>query len=92
MQSDPTEVLGLVAGFIGAFAFAPQALKILRERDASSVSGLTNTMALAGQVLWCAYGALRAAPSIVIWNVVAACLASLALILKLRGSRAAPLE
>lgn len=89
MQSDPTEMLGLAAGFVGAFAFAPQALKIVRERDASSVSGLTYAMALTGQVLWCAYGVLRGAPSIVIWNVVAACLASLVLLLKLRGTRRA---
>jgi uncharacterized protein with PQ loop repeat len=35
MQSDFAEGLGLVAGFIGAFAFAPQAFKIIRDRDAS---------------------------------------------------------
>jgi MtN3 and saliva related transmembrane protein len=49
MQSDITEVLGLVAGFIGAFAFAPQALKIIRDRDASGVSGLTYAMVLTAQ-------------------------------------------
>jgi MtN3 and saliva related transmembrane protein len=87
MQSDPVEILGLVAGFIGAFAFAPQALKILQDRDASSVSGLTYTMVLTGAVLWGVYGVLRGAPSIVIWNVVAACLAGLVLALKLRPQR-----
>ena len=84
MQSDPTEVLGLVAGFVGAFAFAPQAVKILRDRDASNVSALTYTMVLTAAVLWGTYGVLRAAPSIVLWNVVAACLAGLVLGLKLR--------
>lgn len=84
MQSDAIEILGLVAGFIGAFAFAPQAFKILRDGDASGVSGLTYTMVFVGAVLWGGYGVLRGAPSIVLWNAVAACLAALVLTLKLR--------
>ena len=84
MRSDLIEVLGLVAGFIGAFAFAPQAFKIIRDRDASGVTGLTNAMVLTGALLWGAYGVLRGAPSIMIWNAVAAGLAATVLILKLR--------
>ena len=52
MQIDIAEALGLVAGFVGAFAFAPQAFKIIRERDASGVSGLTYAMVFTGGVLW----------------------------------------
>jgi MtN3 and saliva related transmembrane protein len=84
MQMDFVELLGLVAGFIGAFAFAPQAVKILRDRDASNVSALTYAMVLTGAVMWAAYGVLRGAPSIVLWNVVAAGLALLVLALKVR--------
>lgn len=86
MQVDVTEALGLVAGFIGAFAFAPQALKIIRDRDASGVSGLTYAMVLTGALLWGAYGVLRGAPSIMLWNAVAALLAATVLVLKLRQS------
>jgi len=89
MQSDGIEALGLVAGFIGAFAFAPQAFKILRDRDASSVSALTYAMVLTGALLWGAYGVLRGAPSIIIWNGVAAALAAMVLFLKL-SRRSAP--
>ena len=89
MQADGVEALGLVAGFVGAFAFAPQAVKILRERDATNVSALTYAMVLLGAVMWAGYGVLRGAPSIVLWNVVAAGLALLVLSLKLRR-RAAP--
>lgn len=85
MQSDTTEVLGLVAGFIGAFAFAPQAFKILRDKDASGVSGLTYAMVLSGALLWGSYGVLRGAPSIILWNAVAAVLAAMVLFLKLRS-------
>jgi MtN3 and saliva related transmembrane protein len=91
MQSDPTEALGLVAGFIGAFAFAPQAFKILRDRDATNVSALTYAMVLSGALLWGVYGALRGAPSIIIWNVVAAGLAAMVLVLKLMPRRPASL-
>lgn len=83
MQSDLTEGLGLVAGFIGAFAFAPQAFKILRSGDGTHVSALTYSMVLLGAVLWAGYGAVRGAPSIILWNVVAASLAALVLVLKL---------
>lgn len=86
MQIDITEALGLVAGFVGAFAFAPQAFKIIRDRDASGVSGLTYAMVLTGALLWGAYGVLRDAPSIMLWNAVAAGLAATVLILKLRQS------
>lgn len=84
MQSDTVEMLGLVAGFIGAFAFAPQAVKILRDRDASNVSALSYSMILTGALLWLVYGVFRAAPSIILWNFVAAGLAGLVLTLKLK--------
>jgi MtN3 and saliva related transmembrane protein len=87
MRSDWIEVLGLVAGFIGAFAFAPQAFKIVRDRDASGVSRLTYAMVLTGAVLWGTYGVFRGAPSIVLWNVVAAALAAMVLVLKLKSPR-----
>ncbi|MBL8537341.1 MAG: hypothetical protein JNM59_08040 [Hyphomonadaceae bacterium] len=86
MQTDGAEALGLVAGFIGSFAFAPQAFKILRDRNAEAVSGVTYVMVLAGAMLWLGYGVWRAAPSIVLWNAVAACLAALVLALKFRSS------
>lgn len=90
MEIDTTEALGLVAGFVGAFAFAPQAFKIIRDRDASGVSALTYAMVFSGALLWGAYGVLRAAPSIMLWNAVAATLAGLVLVLKLRSRVVAP--
>ena len=84
MQADGIEGVGLVAGFIGAFAYAPQAFKMVRDRDAAGVSALTYAMVLAAALLWGGYGILRAAPSIILWNAVAAALAGLVLVLKLR--------
>jgi MtN3 and saliva related transmembrane protein len=84
VKADLIEGLGLVAGFIGSFAFAPQAFKIFRKGDASGVSTLTYTMVLTGAMLWTAYGVFRSAPSIVLWNLVAAGLAVFVLALKLK--------
>lgn len=84
MMLDNVEALGLVAGAIGSFAFAPQAFKILRDKSAEDVSLITYSMVLMGALLWGAYGVFRAAPAIVLWNGVAAALALAVIVLKLR--------
>lgn len=86
MLIDPAEGLGLVAGAIGALAFAPQAVKILREKRVADVSLLTYVMVLTGALLWAGYGLMRGAPSIVLWNLVAASLAGAVVAGKLRWS------
>lgn len=87
MQLDSAEALGLVAGAIGSFAYMPQAIKLLRTRDASGVSALTYTMVLIGASMWGVYGWMREAPAIILWNAVAAGLALLVLTLKVRAPR-----
>jgi MtN3 and saliva related transmembrane protein len=81
---DAAEGVGLVAGAIGSFAFAPQALKILKEKRAEDVSTLTYAMVCSGAALWLAYGVMKQSPSIMLWNAVAVALAGSVLILKLR--------
>jgi hypothetical protein len=46
-------------------------------------------MVLSGALLWGVYGVFRQAPSIILWNVVAASLAALVLVLKLGRGRTA---
>lgn len=87
MQLSPIEILGLVAGLFGTFASAPQAIKILRTRQARDVSLSMFLMALAGAVLWGIYGWLQGAFSIVFWNAVALVNFSLIIWLKLTHSR-----
>lgn len=86
MQISPTELLGLVAGLFGTFASAPQAIKIIRTRQARDVSLSMFLMALTGAVLWAAYGWLQQAPSIVFWNLVAVLMFTAIIWLKLRHS------
>lgn len=85
MQFDAAEGLGLVAGAIGALAFAPQAFKIMREKRAEDVSAASYVMVLAGACLWFLYGALRGAPAIMLWNLVAGAIAASVLVLKARS-------
>lgn len=87
MQLDATEALGLLAGAIGSLAFAPQAIKILREKRAEDVSLATFAMVLTGASLWAVYGFWRGAPSLVIWNLVAVGLSGAVVIGKLRWGR-----
>jgi len=87
MQTDSIELLGLVAGCVGSFAYLPQAVKIIRDRSAQDVSALTYSMVLGGNVLWIGYGVLRASPAIVLWNAVAAAIAITVLALKLFGAK-----
>ncbi|MFT3728294.1 MAG: SemiSWEET family transporter [Terricaulis sp.] len=89
MHADAIEVIGLVAGFISAFSYAPQAYKIVRDGDASGVSALTYAMVLCAALMWFSYGVFRAAPSIMLWNAVAAAMAGLVLTLKLRQPKKA---
>lgn len=81
--TDSVELLGLLAGFIGSFAYLPQAVKIIRDRSAHDVSALTYSMVLGGNLLWIGYGVLRGSVAIVLWNVVAALIAISVLALKL---------
>lgn len=87
MQISPVELLGLVAGLFGTFASAPQAIKIIRTRQARDVSLTMFLMAFTGAVLWGIYGWLEQAPSIVFWNGVAVLMFSVIIWLKLRHSQ-----
>ncbi|HRJ01067.1 MAG TPA: SemiSWEET family transporter [Hyphomonas sp.] len=89
MQLQSIELLGLVAGMFGTFASAPQAIKIIRTRQARDVSLTMYLMAFTGSVLWGLYGWLQGAFSIMFWNAVALLIFSSIIWLKLRHSREA---
>lgn len=89
MQFDRIEIVAFIAGAIGSFAFAPQAIKLLRDKKAENISGVTYAMVLVGAVLWTSYGLLRQAPAIIFWNLVAGSLAFAVLWLKIRYDNAA---
>jgi MtN3 and saliva related transmembrane protein len=87
MQISPVELLGLVAGFFGTFAAAPQALKIIQTRQARDVSLVTYLFAMTGGILWAVYGWAVDSLSIVFWNGVSLLMCVSIIWLKLQHSK-----
>ncbi|WP_343794646.1 SemiSWEET family sugar transporter [Brevundimonas kwangchunensis] len=84
MTIDLASVLGTVAALCSIASFAPQAIKIWRERDASSVSLKTYSLTVTAFAFWIAYGlSIRAWP-IVASNTCALIMAAIVLIMKWR--------
>lgn len=67
MSSLIANVFGTAAALCSIASFAPQMLKIWKERDASSISLKTYSLTVTCFVLWVVYGVLTEA-----WPVVAA--------------------
>lgn len=79
-----TEIVGFAAGTLTTLCWTPQALKILRSRDAKSISLLTQIAFVAGCTLWLIYGLLIQSASIVIFNLITILLNLMIITLKLR--------
>lgn len=73
---------GVVAGLCSIASFVPQIVKILRERDASSVSLRMYAVTIVGFTCWTAYGALSGSWPITLANAI--CLALVVVIFALR--------
>ena len=82
-------LIGGSAALCSMGSFAPQALKILRERDASGVSLRMYLITVLGFSLWSAYGVLLRSWPLVASNLVCLALSGLILALKLRANRSA---
>jgi MtN3 and saliva related transmembrane protein len=77
-------VVGTLAGVCGMIGFTPQIAKIVREKDASSVSLKMYAITTTGFVLWTAYGVLVKSWPVIGSNAVMLCLAATILALKIR--------
>ncbi len=80
--------VGVAAALCSMASFIPQAAKIIRERDASSVSLRMYVVTVVGFSLWLAYGALLGSWPLMASNAVSLTLAGLILVLKLRDAPA----
>ncbi|MDQ8029372.1 MAG: SemiSWEET transporter [Brevundimonas sp.] len=85
-----TEILANIVGSAAALcsvtSFAPQAIKIWKTRDASSVSLKTYSLTVTCFVLWVAYGVLTGAWPIIVANGLALVMAATVLVMKWRFS------
>lgn len=78
------DLIGVAAALCSISSFAPQIVKIMREKDASSVSLKTYALTVTTFVLWTAYGALAPAWPVALANVCALVMAGAVLVLKWR--------
>ena len=77
-------VLGVGAAACSMGSFIPQALKIIREKDASSVSLPMYVITVIGFGLWATYGFSLGSWPLVASNLVSLSLSALIVVLKLR--------
>lgn len=76
------DLIGVGAALCSMASFTPQIVKIVRERDASSVSLRMYVVTVTGFCLWIAYGVLTGSWPVAVSNTV--CLVLSAAILALR--------
>lgn len=76
---------GVAAACCSMASFIPQVVKIIRERDAHSVSASMYLVTVTGFALWCGYGWLLGSWPLVVSNTVSFLLSGTVLALKLSG-------
>lgn len=80
-------IVGTGAALCSIVSFAPQMIKIWKERDASSVSLKTYSLTVTGFVLWTTYGVLSGAWPVIVANACALVMSAVVLALKWRFGR-----
>ncbi len=87
MTPSSVDLVGVAAAMCSIASFAPQMVKIWREKDASSVSLKTYALTVTCFVLWTAYGLLSGAWPVAAANACALVMAAVVLAMKWRFSR-----
>ena len=87
MSKLATTIVGSAAALCSIASFAPQMIKIWKERDASAVSLKTYSLTVTCFVLWVVYGVLSGAWPIVAANACALVMAAGVLTMKWRFER-----
>jgi MtN3 and saliva related transmembrane protein len=88
--TDTATVVGVAAALCSMSSFVPQIAKIVRERDAESVSLRMYAVTVTGFSLWIAYGAMTHSWPLVGSNSICLALSATILALKWRFSRGKP--
>ena len=86
---DWIKILGLVAAFCTTIAFLPQAIKIIRTKDTSSISTAMYSLFTVGTLMWLLYGIYSHNIPVVLANGVTFIIATIILFYKLRQKRTA---
>ncbi|TCI00783.1 hypothetical protein EJV46_00980 [Roseococcus sp. SYP-B2431] len=86
MNFDIQTLLGAAATAASITSFTPQAWKIIKTRDTSSISAGMYALTVTGFALWLSYGAVLGQWPIIITNMICLVLASFILVMKLLPS------
>lgn len=84
MSQIVANTVGTAAALCSITSFAPQAIKIWKEKDASSVSLKTYSLTVTCFVLWVVYGVMIQAWPVTIANACALVMAAIVLVMKWR--------
>jgi MtN3 and saliva related transmembrane protein len=88
MAASPAAIaVGVVAALLSITSFAPQIIKLWREKDASAVSLRTCLVTVAGFSCWTLYGAMTQAWPVIVSNLACLAMAAGVLALKWRFDR-----
>lgn len=87
MSNLVADTVGAVAALCSMTSFAPQIVKIWRDRDASEVSLTMYLVTVIGFCLWTGYGLLIASWPVTLSNIVCLAMSGAVLALKWRFSR-----
>ena len=87
MSNVIANTVGTVAALCSMTSFAPQIVKIWRDRDASEISLTMYLVTVAGFCLWIGYGVLIGSWPVAVSNVICLLMSGAVLALKWRFSR-----
>lgn len=86
-MSESVNIVGGIAALLSTISFVPQAAKIIRSRDTSSISTGMYVVTVAGFTLWTAYGAMQTAWPLIASNSICLILSAFILTMKLLPQR-----
>jgi MtN3 and saliva related transmembrane protein len=84
---DFSDVIAALAGLASVVSFTPQAWKVIRTRDTSSLSAATFAITVLGFALWFTYGLMLGAWALIVTNAICGTLAGFILVMKLLPPR-----
>lgn len=81
---NPSEYIGLLAGFFVTCSFVPQLIRVFRLKSAHEISLLFNSLLVLGMACWLTYGFINALLPIILWNIIGGALVLTLLYAKLK--------
>jgi MtN3 and saliva related transmembrane protein len=84
IQLEYEDIIGLVAGALTTFSFAPQVWRLFKLKSAREISLTFNLLIMSGVACWTVYGVLLDLLPVILWNAITLALLSSMFFAKLR--------